>query len=106
MATVIVREFSDTAVGFGHPLPVVAEPAQTDQTITTSATSAPSAAFGANTRLIGISTPAASAVAYQVGATQGATTVAVAGTSQRLPANSLIYIGVRPGYIISFVDVT
>ena len=105
MAQVIIREFSDIASTFGKYAQAPAEPAQTDQTIATSGASAPSAAFGENTRLLGISTPPASAVAYLVSATPGALPTALT-TSQRLPANSLVYIGVRPGDKIAFIDVT
>lgn len=106
MAVVIVREYSDVASTFGGGAPAPAEPAQTDQVITTSASSAATAAFGANTRLVGVSTPAAGAVAMQVGASPGVTTAAVANASARLPANAVLYFGVRPGFIMSFVDVT
>lgn len=105
MAQVIIREFSDIATTYSKYAQAPAEPAQADQTIATSAASAASAAFGANTRMLGVSTPAASAVAYLVSATPGATPTALV-TSQRLPANSLIYIGVRPGDKIAFIDVT
>lgn len=105
MATAIVREYSDTAPTFGRGASAPQEPAQTDQTITTSGTTAPSAAFGANTRLIAISTPAAQAVAVKFSATPGATPTALV-TSLRLPANSVFFFGVRPLDIVAFIDVT
>ena len=104
MATVIVREFADVSSTIRGQVPQ--EPKMADQAITTSASSAASSAFGASTRLLGVSTPAAGAVAYEVSATPGATPTAVANQSQRLPANSLVYIGVRPGDKIAFIDVT
>lgn len=105
MAQVIIREFSNVGSVYGISAQAPAEPAQTDQTIATSATTASSAAFGANTRLLGISTPAASAVAYLVSPTPGVTPTALV-TSQRLPANSLVYVAVRPLDKIAFIDVT
>lgn len=103
MAQVIIREFANVSGNTMAQVPQ--EPALADQTIATSASSAASNAFNASTWLLGISTPAASAVAYLVSATPGATPTALV-TSQRLPANSVIYIGVRPGDRIAFIDVT
>lgn len=106
MATVIVREFADVLATYGGKVAQVPlEPKLADQVITTSATTAPSAAFNASTRMLGISTPAGAAVAYEVSVTPGATPTAVANSSQRLPANSVFYIGVRGGDKIAFVDV-
>jgi hypothetical protein len=106
MAQVIVREFADVLATYGGKVAQVPlEPKLADQTITTSGTSAASAAFNASTRMLGISTPAAGAVAYEVSATPGATPTAVI-TGQRLPANSVFYIGVRGADKIAFIDVT
>lgn len=105
MAQVIIREFADIGITASKYIQAPAEPKLADQTIATSASSAASSAFNASTRLLGISTPAASAVAYEVSPTPGATPTALV-TGQRLPANSLIYIGVRPGDKIAFIDVT
>lgn len=107
MATVIVREYADIKVLWaGRAVMAPSEPSITTQSpITTSGTSAPSAAFNTNTQFIAVATPAASAVAYEVSATPGATTVATT-SSLRLAANSLFYIGVRAGDKISFIDVT
>lgn len=103
MATVIVREFAGVSPFMRGQVPQ--EPKLADQTITTSGTTAASAAFNASTYLLGISTPAGAAVAYEVSATPGDTPTALV-TSQRLPGNSVIYIGVRPGDKIAFIDVT
>lgn len=105
MATVIVREFAGTGAVNGIYSQAPAEPALADQSITTSGTTASSAAFNTSTRLIGISTPAAGAVAYLVSQTPGATPTALV-LSQRLPANSVFYISVRPLDKIAFIDVT
>lgn len=103
MAQAIVREYADVALSTRAQAP--SEPALADQTITTSGTSAASAAFGANTRLIAISTPAAQAVACLFSATRGATPTALT-TSLRLPANSLVFFGVYPGDKVALIDVT
>ncbi len=105
MATAFIREYADVAVTFGKVAQVGAEPAITDQTITTSGTTAASNAFNANTRMIGISTPAAQAVSCLFSATRGATPTALI-TSFRLPANSVIFFGVHPGDIVALIDVT
>ncbi len=101
MATAYIREYADIAVTYGKYLQAGAEPAEADQVITTGATHAESAAFGANTRLIAIATPAAQAECVAFGLAPVATT-----SNLRLPANSLIYFGVKPGYKVSFIDVT
>ena len=80
---------------------VGAEPGVADQTITTSGTSAQSAAFNANTRLLAISTPAAQAVCCLFGASPTALV-----TSLRLPANSIVLFGVKPGDKVALIDVT
>lgn len=103
MALVEIREYADVSPVIRGQIPQ--EPGLADQIITTSGTSAASAAFNANTRMIAVSSPAAQAVAYLVSATPGATPTALT-TSLRLPANNLIYLGVRPGDKIAFIDVT
>lgn len=105
MATAYIREYADVAVTFSKYVQVGAEPANADQTITTSGTTAASAAFGANTRLIAVSTPAAQAVACAFSATPGATPTATV-TNFRIPANSIMFFGVRPGDKIALIDVT
>lgn len=101
MGTAYIREYADIAVTYGKYLQAGAEPALTDQTITTSATAAASSAFSADTRVLAVSTPAAGAVACAFGAAPTATT-----SSLRLPANNLIFFGVKPGHKISLIDVT
>ena len=71
------------------------------KTITTSGTSAQSNAFNANTRLIAISTPAAQAVCALFGDSPTALV-----TSLRLPANSIVFFGVKPGQKVALIDVT
>lgn len=96
-AQVIIREYADVAVTYGKVVQAPAEPGLVDQTITTIVTtSVPSAAFGANTRMIALSTPAAEGVTCAFSATPGATPTASA-TTFLLPANSLLFFSVRPG---------
>lgn len=101
MATAYIREYADIAVTYGKYAQAGAEPALADQTVTTSGTSAQSAAFNANTQIIAISTPAAQAVCCSFGADPTALV-----TSLRLPANSLIFFGVKPGQKVALIDVT
>lgn len=105
MATAYIREYADIAVTFSKYVQAGAEPAIADQTVTTSGTSAASAAFNANTRLIAISTPAASAVSCAFSATPGATPTATT-SNLRLPANNIVFFGVRPGDKVALIDVT
>ena len=103
-AQVIIREYANLGVAFGNLVQAPAEPALVDQTIATIiTTSVPSAAFSANTRMIGVSTPAAEGVTCSFSATPGATPVAAAG-SFLLPANSLFFFGVRPGDKVAFFE--
>jgi hypothetical protein len=101
MATAYIREYADLAVTFSKYLQAGAEPANADQTVTTSGTTAQSAAFGANTQFIAISTPAAQAVTAVFGSNPTATV-----TNLRLPANSVIFFGVKPGHKVALIDVT
>ncbi len=103
MATAYLREYANISRTTAAQAPD--EPALADQTITTSGTTAASAAFNASTHLLAISTPAAQAVGVQFSATPGAATAAVAG-SLRLPANSVFFFAVRPGDKVSLIDVT
>ena len=102
MGQAIIREYADISRTTRGQAPD--EPAQADQTITTSGVSAVSAAFGTNTRLIAISTPAAGAVACLFSATPGATPTALT-TSLRLPASTIVYFGVRAGDKVALIDV-
>ena len=101
MATAYIREYADVAVTYAKYLQAGAEPGLADQTVTTSASSAQSSAFNANTQFIAISTPAAQAVACLFGANPTALV-----TSLRLPANSIVFFGVKPGQKVALIDVT
>jgi len=106
MSLVIVREYADIGATYGGKVvQAPAEPKIVDQAITSSATTAPSAAFNANTRMVGISTANAQAVAIEFSATPGATPTAVIGTSLRLPANGLYFFVVRQGDKLAVIDV-
>lgn len=105
MATAYIREYADIAVTYGKYVQAPAEPGEADQTITTSASSASSNAFGANTRMIAISTAAAQAHCVGFSATPGAAITATT-SMLRLPANSMFFFGVRPGDKVALIDVT
>lgn len=101
MATAYIREYADLGVTYARYMQAGAEPAIADQTVTTSASSAQSAAFNVNTRMVAISTPAAQAVACVFGDNPTAVI-----TNLRLPANSLLFFGVKPGQKVALIDVT
>ena len=103
MATAYLREYAALGVANGA-LQAGREPATADQTITTSGTTAASAAFNTNTTFIAISTPVAQAVCCLFSATRGATPTALV-TSFRLPANSIVFFGVNPGDKVALIDV-
>lgn len=101
MATVVIREYANIAFPSSAAVQAVQEPGLADQSVSTSASSAQSTAFNENTRLIAIATPASQAVAYVVGDNPTALT-----SSLRLPANALVYLGVKKGQKIAFIDVS
>ena len=101
MATAFLREYADVAHTFSKTVQAGAEPAIADQTVSTSASSAQSNAFNVNTRVLCISTPAAQAVCCLFGDNPTALV-----TSLRLPANSLVFFGVKPGQKVALIDVT
>lgn len=101
MATAYLREYADIAHTFSKTVQAPAEPSIATQTaITTSGTSAQSAAFNTNTRIIAISTPAAQAVGVEFGENPTAD-----ANSLRLPANSVFFFGVKPGHKVALIDV-
>ena len=105
MATAYVREYGDIGVTWaGKVVQAPAEPGVADQTITTSAASASSAAFNANTRVVAVSTAAAQAHCIGFSATPGAAITATT-SMLRLPANSLFFFVVRPGDKLALIDV-
>lgn len=100
MATAYIREYANITFPGSAAVQAVMEPGLADQTVSTSGASAQSSAFTVNTRLIALSAPASQAVCYVVGQNPTATTGAL-----RVPAGSLIYIGVTPGHKIALIDV-
>lgn len=106
MATLWIREYSRGGVGDIAPdrnlssletvgLPIPQEPG-TDQTPVTFSTSAQSAAFAATTNFIAIIS--GDAFHYVVGTNPTATTNAL-----KVPANTLVHIGVLPGQKIAAI---
>ena len=100
MSNVTIREYADLAVTYAKYAQAGAEPAIADQAVTTSGVSAQSAAFNANTRLVCIVTVTQVAVAF------GSNPTALITTSLRIPANSMVFFGVKPGQKVSLIDVT
>ncbi|MGD9725271.1 MAG: hypothetical protein AB7R40_23520 [Nitrospiraceae bacterium] len=101
MATLWIREYSQTgtagtpdSAGLGK-LQVAHEPG-TDQSAVTFSTSAQSAAFAAGTKYIAIIGSAS--FHYVVGANPTATTGAL-----KVPADTLLFIGVTPGQKIAAI---
>lgn len=101
MANVTIREYADIAVTYSKYVQAGAEPAITDQVITTSGVSAQSAAFDTNTRIVAIATPA-TAVAVLFGLNP----TALITTSMRLAANGVYFFGVKPGHKVAAIDVS
>jgi len=96
MATLWVREYVDVGVaGAGRAAPIPQEPG-TDQTPVTFTTTAQSAAFGVGTKYIAII--ASAAFHYVVGNNPAATTGAL-----KVPADTLVHIGVKPGQKIAAI---
>lgn len=96
MATLWIREYSSIGeAGDGDIVPVGQEPGK-DQTPLTFSTSAASAAFGGGTNYVAIIGSAA--FHYKVAETPVATT-----SHLKVPADTLLYIGVRPGHKIAAI---
>jgi hypothetical protein len=100
MANVAIREYANLAAVFGNLVQAGAEPGIADQNVTTSAASAQSAAFNANTRIIAISTPVTA-----VACLFGDSPTALITTSLRIAANSIVFFGVKPGQKVALIDV-
>ena len=97
MATLWIREYAQLAeAGDGDPMPLAREPGYNQPALTFSASTA-SAAFRRDTRYIAIYGSAA--FHYEVGATPTAVTTA----SMKVPADTLLYLGVEPGQKIAAV---
>lgn len=96
MSTLWIREFPNARGGAGgHALQMPHEPG-TDQTPVTFSTSAASAAFAGGTRFIGFIADAA--FHYVIAAAPVATT-----SHLKVPANTLVFVGVAPGQKIAVI---
>ena len=101
MAVAYIREYAAMGITANALAQAPLEPAMADQIITTGATAAASAAFGSQTTLVAVSTPAAQAVCVLFGSAP------IAGViNLRLPSNSVFFFGVKPGDKVSLIDVT
>lgn len=101
MATLWIREYENIPAvvqtdGVGEGVVSVAQEPGTDQTPVTFTTSAQSAAFATGTAYIAII--ASAAFHYVCGANPTATTNAL-----KVPADTLMYIGVKPGQKIAAI---
>ncbi len=102
MSTLWVREYANTGASDAGQSPVsraaqVAMEPGTDQTPVTFSTSAQSAAFGATTTLIAVIADAA--FHYVVAANPTATVNAL-----KVPADTLVFIGVAAGHKIAAIE--
>lgn len=96
MATLWIREYRDRATaGGGRDVQLVKEPG-IDQTPVTFTTSTKSAAFGATTTFIGI---IASEDFHYVVAEDPTATI----NALRIPANTLVHLGVNAGHKIAAI---
>jgi hypothetical protein len=96
-----IREYRDIGITTaGKVLQAGAEPGAVDQAIATSGTAAQSAAFNVDTRIVAISTPAATAIACKFGPNPTAD-----ATSLRLPADSVHLFGVQAGHKVSLLEI-
>lgn len=99
MATLFIKEHETMPQMSGNPQ-IWAEPAGTEQTpVTTSGTSAQSAAFNTKTRFITIT--CTGVISYLVGSNPTATT-----SSFRLAADQVLTFAVTPGHKIAAIDNT
>jgi len=99
---VYIREYADMAVAYGKAMPVGSEPSAlaADQKLTNSGTSAPSAAFNANTNLVCVHTDAIISIVFGV-------TVPTATTGHlRMAADTTMFFGVRPGTYLAVITNT
>lgn len=101
MATLWIREYANVpgvlqTDGVGEGVVQVAQEPGTDQTPVTFTTTTASAAFGSGTSFIAII--ASAAFHYVVATAPTATTNAL-----KVPADTLIYLGVKPGQKIAAV---
>lgn len=102
MAKVYISEYQEGAKEYPTPRPIAAaqEPTVAEQTpITSSGTSAQSAAFNSTTKLVRIHTDGIISVAFGVNPTADV-------NSKRLAANTTEYFGVRPGDKVAVITNT
>lgn len=98
MATLFIAEYATLPQVSGGKLMIAPEPAIATQAVTYS-TTAPSAAFNAQTRYIAITSPGI--FSYTVAAAPTATT-----SHFRIAADQIIYLAVQPGDKIAAVTNT
>lgn len=100
MATLRIQEYGGLRHHF-HPMQVPSTPPTTVQTpITIGVASVQSAAFAAGVNLVEVSTDAICSVAV------GGTNPTATTNNTRLPADTIIYFGVRPGEKLAVITNT
>lgn len=97
MAAIAIREYA--ALALHGAVQAGQEPAIADQVVTSGAGSTQSAAFNADTRFVAISTVAATGLSILFGDNPTATT-----NHLRIPPNSLVFFGVKPGQKVAVID--
>jgi hypothetical protein len=97
MATIAIREYA--ALAMSGAVQAGLEPAIADQSVASSGVTAQSAAFNVNSRFIAISTVAATGLSVLFGDNPTATT-----SHLRIPPNSMVFFGVRPGQKVAVID--
>lgn len=99
MSTLYIAEYRDMPVSLGQFMPVPQEPSITTQAVSYTGTAGVSAAFNTNTRFIGVTSDGI--FSYTVGTAPSATT-----SHFRIPAATVIYLGVIAGQKISAITNT
>lgn len=99
MAKIYITEHTDPSVYSGNLKPVVLMPPITTQTLTSSGSSAQSAAFNAKTKMIQVHTDGICSLEF--GSNPTATT-----NSFRLAANTTVYFEVIPGQKVAYITNT
>jgi len=99
MATLYISEFRNIGTIRTEQAQVLAQPAITDQTVAIGATTEPSAAFNAETKLVLLCADAICSIKF--GSTEVLSAAAI--TNMRLPADTPIPFAVSPGHFVSVI---
>jgi hypothetical protein len=100
MSTLYINEYKDMPVSSGKFISAPQEPALASQNVTYTGTAGVSSAFNANTRFIGVSSDGI--FSYLVSSAGTSATTA----NFRVPAGTIVYLGVIPTHKISAITNT